>query len=217
MASQGSRTQIYLVVEVGPTAEARLQAALAASSVISAVLIRSGAGALDASAARPLVELAQKSNVAALIDGDAALARALRADGVHVPWSPGLRAAYDEAREVLGARFMVGVGIAIDAELARHDAMEMAEAGADYIGFEASVVHDADAQFEFASWWAEIFQVPCVVFGVDGHDAAREFARMGVDFVGLELPLGTSPADTAAGVAQVAAGIAAKSSSGARA
>ena len=208
VATQGAKTQIYLVIEAGPSALALLQAALAATPLISAVLIRAGTAGLDAAAARPLVEIAQKGNVAALIEGDAALARALRADGVHVPWSPSLRAAYDEAREILGTRFMVGVGIAIDAELARHDAMELAEAAADYIGFEPSDVGDFDAQAEFASWWAEIFQVPCVVFGIANPDAARDFATIGVDFAGVDLPAGSSAADCAASVATIAGALA---------
>ena len=208
VAAQGAKTQIYLVIEAGPSALARLQAALGATPLISAVLIRAGSTVLDAAAARPLVEIAQKANVAALIEGDAALARALRADGVHVPWSSGLRAAYDEAREILGTRFMVGVGIAIDAELARHDAMELAEAAADYIGFEPSDVGDFDAQVEFASWWAEIFQVPCVVFGIAHPDAARDFATIGVDFAGVDLPAGSSAADCAASVATIAGALA---------
>ncbi len=208
VAAQGAKTQIYLMVEAGPSALARLQAALAATPLIAAVLIRAGTAALDAAAARPLVEIAQKANVAALIEGDAALARALRADGVHLPWSSGLRAAYDEAREILGTRFMVGVGIAIDAELARHDAMELAEAAADYIGFEPSDVGDFGAQAEFASWWAEIFQVPCVVFGIANPDAARDFATIGVDFAGVDLPAGSSAADCAVGVAAIAGALA---------
>lgn len=215
MATQGSKTQIYLVVDAGPTALARLQAALGATTLIAAVLIRAGTATLDATTARPLVEIAQKANVAALIEGDPALARALRADGVHLAWSSGLRAAYDEAREVLGTRFMVGVGIATEAELARHDAMDLAEAGANYIGFEPSAEQESHAQVEFASWWAEIFQVPCVVFGVAGSEAARDFAKMAVDFVGFDLAAGTSPADCAASVADVAAALASVKNRGA--
>jgi thiamine-phosphate pyrophosphorylase len=215
VATQSARTQIYLTVEAGPSALARLQAALGATPAIAAVLIRSGAAVLDAASARPLVEAVQKSDVAAIIEGDAALSRALRADGVHLPWSAGLRAAYDEAREILGNRFMVGVGIAIDAELARHDAMELAEAAADYIGFEPSGQGDVDAQAEFASWWAEIFQVPCVVFGVADAGAARNFAKMGVDFIGVDLPAGSSAADCAARVASIGEALATVANKGA--
>ena len=215
MATQSARTQIYLVIEAGPSALAQVQAALGAMPTIAAVLIRGGAAALDATSARPLVEFVQKADVAALIEGDAALARALRADGVHLPWSPGLRAAYDEAREILGTRFMVGAGIAIDAEVARHDAMELAEATADYIGFEPSVAGDLDVQSEFASWWAEIFQVPCVVFGVADATAARDFAQMGVDFIGVDLPANSSPADCAARVASIGEALATASKKGA--
>ncbi len=212
MAPSSSNTQIYLVIEAGPTAAARLTAVLGGTSGITALLIRPGVAPLDASLARPLVEQAQKSNIAALVEGDPALARALRADGVHLPWSPTLRAAYDEARDILGTRFMVGVGIATDAEQARHDAMELAEAGADYIGFEPSAVETpaaatATAQAEFAAWWAEIFQVPCVIFGIDQVADAQVFAALGVDFIGITLPPGETPADSAARISAIAADI----------
>ena len=85
MAPTRPTTQIYLVIEAGPTASVRLAAVLAGTHGVTALLIRPGAAPLDATAARPLVEQAQKSNVAALIEGDPALARALRADGVHLP------------------------------------------------------------------------------------------------------------------------------------
>ena len=212
MAPTRPTTQIYLVIEAGPTASVRLAAVLAGTHGVTALLIRPGAAPLDATAARPLVEQAQKSNVAALIEGDPALARALRADGVHLPWSPTLRAAYDDARDILGTRFMVGVGIATDAEQARHDAMELAEAGADYIGFEPSAsatptAEAATAQTEFAAWWAEIFQVPCVIFGIDTAVDANDFAALGVDFLGINLPSGETPADSAARIAEIAADV----------
>ena len=77
-------SQLYAVVEAGEDALARLQAALDAAPIAS-VLIRPAAGAsLEAGSAKPLIELAQKANAAALLAGDAQLARTLRADGVHL-------------------------------------------------------------------------------------------------------------------------------------
>ncbi len=216
VATQASNTQIYLVIEAGSAAAERLAAALGADAGIAAVLIRPGANTLDATSARPLVEIAQKANVAALVDGDAALARTLRADGVHLAWSPNLRAAYDEARDILGTRFMVGVAISTAAETARHDAMELAEAGADYIGFEPSGPEDANAQIEFAGWWAEIFQVPCVVFGVGDGEAAQDFSATGVDFIGVDLPAGTSPADGTARLRNIGAALSPSAHAGVR-
>ena len=86
---------------------------------------------LEAGTVAPLVAAAQAQGAAALVEGDARLARTVKADGVHVPWSKTPLAAYTEAREILGARAMIGG----DAGRRRHDAMQLGEAGADYIGF----------------------------------------------------------------------------------
>jgi thiamine-phosphate pyrophosphorylase len=200
VATPTQSTQIYLVVNTGDAATARLQAALAAGPRIAAVLITAGAEPLDATNARSLVETAQKADVAALIESNAALARALRADGVHLPWSADLLAAYAEARDVLGTRYMVGVDIAPDAETARHDAMELAEGGADYIGFTTAKAPGDTAQAEFAKWWAEVFQVPCIVFGVTDTDAAQMYRQIGVEFIAIDLRDAVSPADAASRV-----------------
>ncbi len=158
-------TQLYIVVYAGPAALEQLSAALNAGGPVAAVLISAGVKPLNAADAHPLVEYAQKAGIAVLIDGDAQLARTLRADGVHVRWSPTLAADFAEARDILGNRFMVGVDIASDAQTARHDAMELAEAGADYIGFHVAADDSFDgAGRDLVNWWAEIFEVPCVAF-----------------------------------------------------
>jgi thiamine-phosphate pyrophosphorylase len=202
--------QLYLAIEAGPSAHGRLTAVLGAVNNVAAVLIRPGAVALDAASAHPLVELAQKKNIAVLVEGDPSLARALRADGVHLPWSPSLRARFDEAREILGNRFMAGVEIAPDAETARHDAMELAEAGADYVGFGPDA--GDQSQIEFLAWWAEIFQVPCVAFGVNDPQRAAAIASTAAEFVCAAIPAAASPADCAARIVQIAAATAERAS-----
>ena len=137
-------------------------------------------------AARPLVELAQAKEIAALIAGDAQLARTLRADGVHLPWSKDVAASYGEAREVLGTRYIVGV----DVGRSRHDAMTIAESGADYIGFGIPPHVDDRAsatarRLELVSWWSEIFEVPCVAFDVETAEDAMALAAVGADFVAM--------------------------------
>lgn len=190
--------QLYLLIADGPTAEARLSAALSATRNVAAVLVRAGTGKLDATLARPLVEAAQKADVAALVEGDATLARALRADGVHLPWSTTLAADFAEAREVLGNRYMIGIEIAAEASDARHQAMEMAEAGADYIAF-----GPGEAQADLVAWWAEIFEIPCVALDVADLAAVRSLAAGHPEFIAITLPAGASPADSAAHVAGV--------------
>jgi thiamine-phosphate pyrophosphorylase len=143
-------------------------------------------GSLTPAAARPLVELAQKKDVAALIDGDAQLARTLRADGVHLPWSKDIAARYAEAREILGTRYIVGV----DVGRSRHDAMSLAEDGADYVAFGIPPhVEDrasaAERRLELIGWWSEIFEVPCVAFDVEDAEDAAALAAAGADFIAI--------------------------------
>jgi thiamine-phosphate pyrophosphorylase len=199
--------QLYLTIAASDAALARLAAALDASAIAAVMIAAPPGRPLDAATARPLVELAQAQGVAALIHGDANLARALRADGVHLPWSHQLAADYAEARDILGTRYMVGV----DAGSSRHDAMEMAEAGADYIAFgidaEATPALDDDGQpmaineltgaGDLIRWWGEIFQTPCVALGIKTVDDAVDAADAGCEFLGLSLDAGQSPAATA--------------------
>jgi thiamine-phosphate pyrophosphorylase len=183
-----SKTRIYFVVEASadPQAVERLVAAVDAA----ALLVVPGPGAaLDARACRPLVERAQAKGIAALIADDAELARALRADGVHLRWEEDIIARYGEARDILGRRFVVGA----DAGRSRHDAMTLGEAGADYVAFgiPARVEDRAAARarrLDLIGWWGEIFEVPCVAFDVETAEEARALAEAGADFVALSVP-----------------------------
>ena len=195
-----SAPEIYLVVEAGPSAATRLSAVLAGVRGVAAVLVKSTAGKLDAQAAKSVVDMAQQAGIAALVDADTALARALRADGVHLPWGTDLGARVAEAREILGSRGTIGVAIDPMADDARHQAMELAESGADYIGFEPG-----DGQAELLQWWAEIFEIPCVALDVASADDAAQAASAGAEFVAITVPAGASPADAAAQVATMVA------------
>jgi thiamine-phosphate pyrophosphorylase len=195
---------LYLVVEVGTSALERLAAALGAASVACVLIEPAKAEALTAAAARPLIEMVQKQGAAALIAADTRLARSVKADGVHLPWSKHLAEAYEEARELLGDRSVVGV----HAGKSRHDAMLLAERGADYIGFGLPVeVKDRNAgrarRLELVSWWAEIFTVPCVAFDVETSEDADALAAAGADFVSCKLSAGSTPADAADRVAAI--------------
>jgi thiamine-phosphate pyrophosphorylase len=46
---------------------------------------------------------------------------------------------------------------------------------------------------ELVSWWAEIFQVPCVAFDVETFDEAVSLAVHGADFVAVTLSEALSP------------------------
>jgi thiamine-phosphate pyrophosphorylase len=188
-------SRLYVVAAAGAAPES-VGALLDASGAATLLIARGGDEPLTAATARPLVEMAQKKEVAALIEADAALARTLRADGVHLPWSKDIAAQYAEAREVLGTRYIVGV----DVGRSRHDAMELAEGGADYIAFGIPPhVEDraaaADRRRELISWWGEIFEVPCVAFDVESAEEAQVLAGAGADFIALRRDTDLNPAD----------------------
>jgi thiamine-phosphate pyrophosphorylase len=126
-----------------------------------------------------LIDLVQSRGVAVLVADDSELAERLGSDGIHLGVADTLR--YAKARELLGASASIGVGCG----LSRHDAMRVAEIGADYVAFgspESSI--DAVNQIaDLTAWWAEIFVVPCVAWNIDRVDDAERLAKLGADFV----------------------------------
>lgn len=177
----------------------RLTALLSAQSVASLLLRASPGSILDAALAKPLTTLAQKRGVAVLVEGDAALARLIKADGVHLAWSKEPLKAYLEARESLGSHAMIGA----DAGRSRDDAMALGEEGADYIAFGIpSHVEDrttAEArQSDLINWWSEIFEVPCVAFDIATPEQASAVADAGADFVTVTITPEISTQDAAA-------------------
>jgi thiamine-phosphate pyrophosphorylase len=152
---------------------------------IACLLIAAPIDARDedvAAVAEPLIRAAQARDVAALLSGRATLAKALGADGIHLD----LRAcSSDEAvRACGGARKALSedaiVGTFCPPE--RHLAMEVGEAGADYVGFDLAA---ADAAATIA-WWGEMMTVPCIAFGRLDSAAATALARNGADFIAPE-------------------------------
>lgn len=215
MAEAPHLCQLYLIVEPGDGAAERLAAATGAAE-IATVLIRGIEGrALEPAMAKPLVEQARRAGIATLVahDGalDGALARACGADGVHLGTTKDALGAYRDARGALGESAIVGV----DPGLSRHDAMTVAEAGADYVAFGAPAhLKDADKgrarRNELIAWWGEIFQLPCVAFDVATAAEAEALARDGADFVAIALAAGLSPADAGILTGAIAAAIRAR-------
>lgn len=196
MTETRAPTRLMIVFEVGTGAPERLAAALAAAEMASVVFRGAEGKALEARTAAPLVAAAQKAGAAALIESDAGLARTLRADGVHLAVTETAEGSYEEARETLGGRALIG----LDAGRSRHDAMTVGEAGADYIGFgiPAFVKERETAierRLELISWWAEIFEVPCVAFDVASPEEARALAEAGADFIAITVATGRSAAE----------------------
>lgn len=206
--------RIYLVVEAAPPAIEHLRAAAQATD-IACCLIAPPADTPDAATTvRPIVAAAQQAGIAALIADDTDLARTLRADGVHLRPSPRLLEAYSAARQILGREAIVGADVGVS----RHDAMSLAEAGADYIAFGApSHLKDRARARErrdaLVAWWAEIFLVACVALDVEAPAEAERLARAGADFLAVTVP-SASAAPTGDLIAQIGAAIGANVEAG---
>lgn len=189
---QEGGSELFLVVEAGESALDRLTAALTAAHVASVLIVPPAGQALDASKAKPLAEHAQSQGAATLVLDDAALGRQIGADGVHLTHGKDIDSRYRAARQTAGRGAIVG----IDAGASRHDAMTLAEAGADYVAFGVPAgPQDTEAarerRLDLIAWWAEIFEVPCVALDVETPEEAAELARAGADFIGVKIATGT--------------------------
>jgi thiamine-phosphate pyrophosphorylase len=160
----------------------RLTHAIASTDTASVLLCSDQPQSSDDLAS--LLALVQGSGLACLVADDAALAR-IRADGVHLAADSTL---YAEARKTLGAEASIGAFCGFS----RHDAMRLAEAGADYVAFGPDDHgHSAaiDQCAELIAWWSEIFVVPCVAWNVGTAEEAARCAASGADFVAPALDL----------------------------
>jgi thiamine-phosphate pyrophosphorylase len=208
---------IYLVVEASAGAAERLSAALGAGVVRSVLVSSAGSSTWagtepERTLIRRLVGIAQAAGAAALVADDAVLAKAVGADGVHLSWSPDVEESYSAARRSVGREAIVGASVGGS----RHDAMVLAEAGADYVGFarDAAGASGLVDRCEMVAWWAEIFEVPCVAFDVDTADDAEALTAAGADFIASRLVAGMVPADAAAVVEMLLRAVAVRGSRG---
>jgi thiamine-phosphate pyrophosphorylase len=127
---------------------------------------------------KALAPAIQGAGAALLIDGHADLVARGGADGAHLS---GI-AALDEALPALRPDRIAGVG----ALTTRHDSMSAGERGADYVLFgepdAKGVRPSAEAIAERLSWWAELFEPPCVGYAATREEAV-DFVAAGADFI----------------------------------
>jgi thiamine-phosphate pyrophosphorylase len=203
MAEAAPRCRLYLTLPATPlpTAEASLTEVIEAVDV-ACVLLCQDAAEPDPAFDLRLRELTLARDVALLVENDAARAKRIGADGVHLPADAAL---YGQAREHLGQRAIVGVGCT----KSRHEAMLLAELGADYVAFgptAAASDRETEERAGLIAWWSEIFVVPCVAWNVETPEEAANLARLGADFVALS-PSIWQAEDAAARIAKIGAGL----------
>ena len=174
MISAATPCRLYLVLPAKVTTSfENVLAKVLAESEPACVLLPDDAGASGPAQDARLREMTVARDVALLVENDVERAVSIGADGVHLPPDA---ARLKEARARLGQRAIIGVGC-IDS---RHDAMVMAELGADYVAFGAL---PGDRQAELIAWWSGIFVVASVAFDIETEAAAERLARLGADFV----------------------------------
>lgn len=113
-------------------------------------------------AADTLREIAHARDIALVIERHVLLAERLGLDGVHLPrGTHSIR----KLRETLGQDAIIGA----ECGHSRHDGLNAAEAGADYVCFGpvgASPLGDgAQAELDLFEWWSEVIEVPVVAEG----------------------------------------------------
>jgi thiamine-phosphate pyrophosphorylase len=195
--------QLYLVTPPVQDAEAfgrDLKSALSATQV-AAVLLRLAPGGESELVGRIklLAFIAEQAGAALILDGNVDLVGRSGADGAHLT---GIHA-LDGAIGRLKPDRIAGAGGLIT----RHDAMLAAEADADYVLFGEPDLNgerpSLSAIEERVSWWAEVFQPPCVAYAASLEDVGA-LAAAGADFVAVTDFIWDDPRGPAAVVAEAA-------------
>jgi thiamine-phosphate pyrophosphorylase len=133
--------------------------------------------------AEPLQRICADTGVAFIVNDSMALAKRIGADGVHLGQSDG---DVREARALLGPSAQIGR----TCHDSRHLAMEAGEEGADYVAFGAfypttTKPSDYRPQPSILSWWATLFEIPCVAIGGITPENARPLVEAGADFIAV--------------------------------
>ena len=180
--------QLYLISPLDVSGEfpRRLERALdAGKGLVTAFQFRvKGLDQHEAAAlAEPLQEICAAREVAFIVNDDIALAKRLKADGVHLGQGDGDPA---EAREELGREAQIGV----TCHASRHLALEAGEAGADYVAFGAffpSATKETEqrAELDLLEWWSEMVELPSVAIGGITPENCQPLVKAGADFLAV--------------------------------
>ena len=186
--------QLYLIspLDVGGDFPAILDAALSAAPVAAFQFRVKDIDQHEAAAlAEPLHAICAQHDVAFIVNDSVALAKRLKADGVHLGQGDG---DVREAREMLGKDAQIGV----TCHNSRHLAMEAAEAGADYVAFGAfypttTKTVDHVAELDTVQKWSLVTEVPCVAIGGITPENAKPIIDAGADFIAVSSAVWNHP------------------------
>jgi thiamine-phosphate pyrophosphorylase len=186
--------QLYLIspLDVGGEFPAQLEAALSAGPVAAFQFRVKELDQHEAAAlAEPLQAICAAHDVAFIVNDSVALAKRLKADGVHMGQGDG---DVCEARELLGRDAQIGV----TCHNSRHLAMEAAEAGADYVAFgafypTATKAVEHVAELDTLQKWSFVTEVPCVAIGGITSDNAKPLIDAGADFIAVSSAVWNHP------------------------
>ena len=187
MTAPENRCRLYLVTppKLDPQGFADiLKRALDAGDVASVQLrLKDAEDGKIIRAIEKLKPIAQKRDVAFILNDRPDLAAATGCDGVHVGQQD---VTYAEARAAVGPDAIVGV----TCHDSLHLAMDAAEAGADYVAFGAffpTQTKDARrrATIELLENWASTMIVPCVAIGGISPENCAPLVKAGADFLAV--------------------------------
>lgn len=149
---------------------AEFRAALDGGDVAAFLLsLETDDAATIARIADTLRPVCQQRDVAFFLNGRPDLGVKLDCDGVQIHAGD-----YASARRLLGADRQVGVLC----PASRHVAMEVADAGADYVAFDS-------VELELIEWWSRLFEIPCVAAGDITLETAKPLLAAGADFLAV--------------------------------
>lgn len=184
---------------------ARLEEALSASPRVRSFQLRLKNAQDEAiiKAARALLPICQKHEVAFIMNDRADLCVQCDMDGVHLGQED---MSVEDARKIIGPDRVIGVSC----HASRHMGMVAAEQGADYVAFGAFYPTTSKPQEkidkwgvptpDILTWWAEMMTIPSVAIGGVTPQNAATLAGAGADFVAAITSVWEHPAGVTAAV-----------------
>ncbi len=173
-AATAAVAELFLVLpaELSAPTAAECLPVLAENAPVASLLLPSAVAATTDGG--ELAALARELGLAALVADDARAARSLGADGVHLRQAT--PADVRRLRKAVPAEFVIGACC----PTRRHAAMELGEAGADYLMIDQRLEAGGE---NLLAWWAEMFTVPVVAAQPVGPEEAPGALALGADFL----------------------------------